>query len=89
VRYADAFPSYIEKFGQNWNPTIKVCLLAKWNEYWKGWQTRYMATDRYSKGFPGEDGRIYRGFIESGLVSDVDGEILSRYEGIRELFGDL
>lgn len=89
LQYADVFPQYIRQFGQQWSPTLKICMLTKWNETCRGWQTRYIDTDRYSKGFPGEDGKLYRGFIESGMICDRDGEVLSRYDGMRELFDGL
>lgn len=89
LQYADVFPQYIRQFGQQWNPVLKICMLTKWNEVCQGWQTRYMDTDRYSRGFPGEDGTSYRGFIESGMICDKEGEVLSRYDGVRELFDGL
>jgi hypothetical protein len=89
LQYMTVFPQYIEQFGQEWNPVLKICILTKYNERFQGFQTRYMNTDRYSRGFPGEDGKLYRGFIESGMVCDAEGEILSRYEGVRELFQEI
>jgi hypothetical protein len=88
-QYANVFPRYIEQYGQEWNPSIRICLLARWNNHCKGWQTRYMDTDRYSKGFPGDDGKLYRGFIESGMVCDSDGEVMSRYDGMERMFRDM
>jgi hypothetical protein len=85
-QYSNVFPQYIEQFGQAWNPSIRVCLLTSWNAHAQGWQTGYLETDRYSKGFPGEDGNLYRGFIESGIVCDAKGELLSRYDGMERLF---
>jgi hypothetical protein len=85
-QYSRVFPQYVEHFGQEWNPTIKLRFLARWNAECQGWQTRYLDGDRYSKRFIGEDGRQYRGFVESGLICDADGETLSRYDGIARLF---
>jgi hypothetical protein len=89
LQYIEVFPQYLEQFGQEWKPILKIGLLTKWNETCQGWQTRYMDTDRYSKGFPGEDGKLYRGFVESGMVCDAEGGIMSRYDGIKELFGEV
>ena len=85
-QYSRVFPQYVEHFGQEWNPTIKLRLLARWNAECQGWQTRYLDGDRYSKRFIGEDGRQYRGFVESGMICDADGETLSRYDGMARLF---
>lgn len=88
-QYHNVFPDYIEHYGRNWKPRIRVCLMAKWNERCKGWQTRFLEGDRYSKGFQGEDGRMYRGFVESGMICGGDGEVLSRYDGVAEMFDGL
>jgi hypothetical protein len=85
-QYSRVFPQYVEHFGREWNPTIKLRLLARWNEECQGWQTRYLDGDRYSKRFIGEDGRQYRGFVESGMICDAGGEVLSRYDGVASLF---
>lgn len=89
LQYSHVFPQYIDQFAQEWSPILKICLLTKWNEACQGWQTRSMETDRYSKGFPGEDSKLYRGFVESGMVCDREGEIMSRYEGVPELFAGM
>jgi hypothetical protein len=88
-QYKNVFPQYIEQFGQEWSPILKICMLTRWNQTCQGWQTRYMEMDRYSKGFPGEDGKLYRGFIESGMMCDAGGEPMSRYDGVRELFEEI
>lgn len=63
--------------------------MVRWNERCKAWQTRYLEGDKYSKGYRGGDGRLYRGFVESGMMCRKDGEVLSRYDGIEEMFGKL
>lgn len=89
LQYMNVFSRYVDQFGQEWKPTLKIGLLMKWNSTCQGWQTRYIDTDRYSRGFPGEDGKLYRGFIESGMICDAEGEIMSRYDGIRHLFEEI
>jgi len=90
LQYKWVFRDYIETYGQNWRPVIKICLLARWNRQLRGWQTRSLVGlgDRCSRGFEGEDGRIYKGFVEAGMVCGEDGEILSRYDGMELLFGE-
>jgi hypothetical protein len=91
-QYIRVFPEHVEKyghrFGQDWNPTGRLCLLASWNERYKGFQTLHLEGDDYWKGYPGEDGELYEGFIESGVVCDAEGEVFSRYEGTQRLFGE-
>lgn len=86
LQYAEVFPEYLRRFGREWAPKLQISMLMKWNETCQGWQTRYLESDRYSKGFVGEDGEIYKGFIESGMICDDKCQILSRYDGIVELF---
>ena len=85
-QYGIVFPEYVEQYGCDWKPVISIGLLMHWNAKCCGWQTRYLEGDNYSMGFPGDDGETYRGFIESSIVCNADGELLSRYDGIRELF---
>lgn len=85
-QYGIVFPEYVEQYGRDWKPLIKIGLLMQWNPRCQGWQTRYLEGDDYSMGFQGDDGEPYRGFIESGIVCDDNGELLSRYNGIQELF---
>ena len=87
-QYGIVFPEYVEQYGRDWKPIIKIGLLMQWNAKCRGWQTRYLENDTYSMGFTGDDGETYRGFIESGIICDADGELLSRYEGMRELFAE-
>jgi len=80
------FPKYVENHGQQWNPRIRLALMARFNPTWQAWQTRYLDGDRYSKQFPGVDGKYYKGFLESGMICGKDGELLSRYDGIARIF---
>jgi hypothetical protein len=48
----------------------------------------HLEGDEYWKGYAGEDGRLSEGFIESGMVCDADGEVSSRYDGIKRLFDE-
>ena len=86
AQYGIVFPEYVENYGQDWKPLVNLGLLMQWSRECGGWRTRYLEGDRYSQGFPGDDGKLYRGFIESGIVCDANGELLSRYDGIHELF---
>ncbi|KUJ17093.1 uncharacterized protein LY89DRAFT_782295 [Mollisia scopiformis] len=88
-QYRAVFPEYIEQYGRSWTPSIRVCLVVKWNEKYRAWQTRYLEGDKYSKGYRGKDGKLYRGFVESDMMCGEDGEVLSRYDGIAEMFGRL
>jgi 2EXR family len=91
-QYATAFPEHVEKcclkFNSDWNPTARLCLLTSWNERCNGYQTLHLEGDEYWKGYPGEDGRLCEGFIESGMVCNADGEVYSRYDGIKRLFDE-
>jgi hypothetical protein len=87
-RYRILFTKYIQTHGHDWKPSLKIGLLMQWNSKCEGWQTRYLKGDDYSEGFLGDDGDTYRGFIESGIACGADGELLSRYDGIRELFAE-
>lgn len=87
-QYGIVFPEYIEQYGRDWKPVIRIGLLMRWNAKCQGWQTEYLEGDNYSMGFPGDDGETYHGFIESGIVCDASGELLSRYDGIQELFAE-
>ena len=89
AQYGIVFPEYIEHYGRDWKPLIKLGLLMQWSWECEGWRTRYLDGDTYSQGFPGDDGKLYRGFIESGIVCDADGQLLSRYDGIQELFAEV
>ncbi|KAG0649104.1 hypothetical protein D0Z07_4392 [Hyphodiscus hymeniophilus] len=84
--YGTEFPEYVERYGRDWKPTIRIALLMQWNTVCLGWQTRHFEGGSTVMPFEGEDGRAYTGFIESGIVCDAEGEMLSRYDGIRELF---
>lgn len=88
AQYGIIFPEYVENYGQDWKPLVKLGLLMQWSQEREGWRTRYLEGDRYSQGFPGDDGKLYRGFIESRIVCDANGELLSRYDGIHELFAE-
>lgn len=88
-QYHTVFPQYVKQYGQKWNPSIRVALMMKWNDKCKAWQTRTLDGDKYSRGYTGDDGRGYRGFVESGMMCGEDGELLSRYDGITRMFGDL
>ncbi len=74
-QYSVVFPEYVERYGQDWKPLIRLALLTRWNEHCQGWQTRCLGGDRYSPGFPGDDGELYRGFVESGIVCGMGGEL--------------
>ena len=89
LQYLEVFPQYIEQFEREWKPVLNIGMVTEWNETCQGWQTKCLDDDRYSKGFPGEDGKLYRGFIESGMMYDGEGEAKSRYEGVVELFGEI
>lgn len=90
LQYRSVFKEYVESYGMGWNPIIKVCLLARWNRKMRGWQMRTLAGlgDRCSRGFEGQDGRTYKGFMEAEMVCGEDGEAFSRYDGVRRLFGE-
>lgn len=88
-QYHAVFPSYIEQYGQSWSPKINVALMMKWNDTCHAWQTRTLDGDKYSKGYLGDDGRRYRGFVESGMMCGEDGDLFSRYDGMAKMFGDL
>lgn len=90
LQYKRVFEEYINSYGQEWKPVIKICLLARWNRHLRGWQARSLARlgDRCHRGFQGEDGRVYKGFVEAGRLCDEDGEVLSRYDGIGLLLGE-
>jgi hypothetical protein len=89
-QYTTVFPEHVEKsrrmIGQNWNPTAGLCLLASWNRNCNGFQTLRLEGDENSNGFPEEGGLLYEGFLESAMVSDAQGEVFSRYDGIPRLF---
>ncbi|KAE8452631.1 hypothetical protein EG329_013890 [Mollisiaceae sp. DMI_Dod_QoI] len=88
-QYYAVFPEYVKQYGRSWTPKIRVCLMTKWNEKCAAWQTRYLEGDKYSKGFKGPDNRLYRGFVESGMICGEDGEVLSRYDGMARMFEGL
>jgi hypothetical protein len=46
----------------------------------------HLEGDDYWKGYPGEDDELSDGFLESAMVCDVNGEVFSRYGGIKQLF---
>lgn len=87
-QYGIVFPEYIEQYGRDWKPVVKLGLLMQWSAECNGWRTRYLEGDRSSQGFLGDDRKRYRGFIESEIVCDADGELLSRYDGIPDLFAE-
>jgi hypothetical protein len=89
MQYANVFPNYVAQYGQSWKPVIKVCMMVRWDGKMKGWRTGYMESDRYTRGFLGDDGQLYPGWVESAVICDEEGEVMSRYEGVRELFGDI
>lgn len=87
IQYRNAFPKYVAHFSQdNWRPTIQVCMLATWNDNYEGWQTGCLDLDYYPQGFYGSYMDHYYGFIESCVVCNADGELISRYDGIEQLF---
>lgn len=88
-QYYSVFPEYIEQYGRTWAPKIRVALMMKWNEKSKVWQTRNLEGDKFSKGYRGIDGKLYRGFVESGPICGSDGEVLSRYDGMVDMFEGL
>ncbi len=63
-------------------------MVVVWNQECKGWQTRPLDSDCSARGWQGEDGYIYNGFVESGMLCDVDGEVLSRCSGLSNLYQD-
>ncbi|KAH8593036.1 hypothetical protein B0O99DRAFT_689247 [Bisporella sp. PMI_857] len=88
VQYRRAFPRYITQFGQEWSPALQICMLVRWSDSYQGWQTGGLDFDYYSNGYRGENGDHYFGFTESCVVCGADGEMLSRYDGVKELFGE-
>ena len=84
------FPEHIQRhslrIGQEWNPSVRLSLLASKNNLEKGFRTLHLEGDDYSKGYPQEDGKLCEGFLEPGMVCDVGGENFSRYDGIKQLF---
>merc|ERR1712098_83440 len=47
---------------------------------------RHLDRDFYNAKYVGEDGKMYHGFVESGMMCGADGEGLSRYDGMVQLF---
>jgi hypothetical protein len=86
VQYGLLFPDFVKQYGQDWNPQIQIGLLTQWSPECNGWRITSLGRDRYSTGFPGDDGRLHHGFMESEIVCRADGELLSRYDGIEALF---
>jgi hypothetical protein len=89
-QYVKVFPEHVERFSQrfglDWNPTARLCLLTSWNERCNGFQTLHLEGDDYWKGYHGEDGERCEGFIESSMACDAKGEVFSRYDGMKRLF---
>lgn len=91
-QYISVFPEHIQRYslrigqefsqecGQEWSPSVRVCLLASKNNLEKGFRTLHLEGDDYSKGYPQEDGKLCEGFLESGMVCDIEGELFSRYD---------
>jgi len=85
-QYKTLFPNFVASSAGIWNPRISVALVTTWNEKCKGWQTRHLDRDFYNAKYVGEDGKMYHGFVESGMMCGADGEGLSRYDGMVQLF---
>jgi len=89
-QYVSVFPEHIQRhslrIGQEWSPSVRLCLLASKNNLEKGFRTLHLEGDDYSKGYPQEDGKLCEGFLESGMACDIRGEIFSCYDGIKQLF---
>jgi hypothetical protein len=91
-QYHSVFPEHIRKYslgiGQKWNPTARLCLLSHWNKDYNGFETIHLRGDEYWIGYPGEDGLLCDGFLESGAVCNDKGEVFSRYDGLKRLFDE-
>jgi hypothetical protein len=100
-QYASVFPEHIQRYslriGQKWSPSAKLCVLASKNSLGKGFRTLHIEGDDYWRGFPQEvqedqedeeNGKLCEGFLESGMVCDIEGELFSRYDGIKQLFDE-
>ncbi|PVH82612.1 hypothetical protein DL98DRAFT_530007 [Cadophora sp. DSE1049] len=88
-QYKTLFPNFVASSEGLWNPKISVALVTTWNKRCQGWQTRHLDRDFYNAKYVGEDGKMYHGFVESGMICGADGEVLSRYDGMARLFEEV
>ncbi|KAH7384794.1 hypothetical protein BKA64DRAFT_149371 [Cadophora sp. MPI-SDFR-AT-0126] len=88
-QYKSLFPSFVACSKGVWSPRISVALVTTWNVICEGWQTRHLDRDFYNAKYVGEDGKMYHGFVESGMMCSADGELLSRYDGMARFFEEV
>lgn len=78
-----------------WNPQVRVCIVASWVQCsgsracCSGWHSRYLSGDSYSREYVGDDGLIYKGFLESLTLMGENFLLRNRYEGVASMFEEV